>query len=457
MSISALLGARLGLEDLTEDEIEVEEGAPLDGSETVEGEMLETGEAEAEVEEVGEQVDVLAEDGEALEAIAVLLDKAVKKGGMGELGLEAINLNLRGIARRANVGNEISASLESFTAKSTPLARTEATLEGVKEMIKGWWASFKAAMSKIFTKIKDFFSQLFNSVPRIAKRASDILVAAGRVSGKNPANDKITVSGRDKLCIDNKFANGSAIAGGVYQLGKELNKATLFEQVAQADQTFKSLADDAVKNTPLTAEAQLAGLVDLVKTITSAGKTAYKGGKYAALYIGDYATYFKDLPAEMKTPSEAISALNMEYIHVVHGSPIESSGEEETLTIGEIKDIAGEVIEACRQLTAAKAFSSKISASLDKLPKEAEKYFDKISADSKEDDAIKKLRSDNVKDDVKLAYRILQQGARISAVSYSHTLRTSVAALNYAAKSLDQYKEGKKKDEDKKDDSKKES
>lgn len=457
MSISALLGARLGLEDLTEDEIEVEEGAPLDGSETVEGEMLETGEAEAEVEEVGEQVDVLSEDGEALEAIAVLLTKAVKKGGMGELGLEAINLNLRGIARRANVGNEISASLESFTAKATPLARTEATLEGVKEMIKGWWASFKAAMSKIFTKIKDFFAQLFNSVPRIAKRASDILLAAGRVSVKEPANEKISVSGRDKLCTDNKFLKGSTMASAIGFIGKELNRGTLFEEVAQIDTVFRELAESAVKTTPPSAEDHLKELKETIEDIRSDGKTAYKGGKYGSLFIGDYALFFKDLPAEMKTPSDVISALSIDYIKIVHGSPIESTGEEATLSLADIKAVATSVMEACRSLTTSKTYSAKVMAAMDKLPKEAEKYFAKISADSKDDEAIKKLRADYVKDNVKLTTRITQQGSRITGTVYSHVLRTNVAALNYAAKSLDQYKEGKKKDEDKKDDSKKES
>lgn len=451
MSISALLGARLGLEDLTEEEIEVEEGAPLDGSETVEGEMLETGEAEAEVEEVGEQVDVLAEDGEALEAIAVLLDKAVKKGGMGELGLEAINLNLRGIARRANVGNEISASLESFTAKSTPLARTEATLEGVKEMIKGWWASFKAAMSKIFTKIKEFFTSLFNSVPRIAKRASDIAVAAGRVSVKTPVNEKISVSGRDKLCGDNRFLKGNEIASAIGLVSKELNRGTLFEDVASMDTVFREMAEEAVKATPPTAEDHLKGLVEIVKEIQGAGKTAYKGGKYRDTFIGDYALFFKDLPAEMKTPSDAISAVSVEYIKIVHGSPIESTGEEDTLSLADIKGISTAVIEACRNLTTAKAYSAKVTAALEKLPKEAEKYFAKISADSKDDESIKKLRADHIKDDVKLAYRISQQGARVAGTVYSHVLRTNVAALNYAAKSLDQYKEGKKKEEKKED------
>lgn len=452
MSISALLGARLGLEDLTEDEIEVEEGAPLDGSETVEGEMLETGEAEAEVEVVGEQVDVLAEDGEALEAIAVLLDKAVKKGGMGELGLEAINLNLRGIARRANVGNEISASLESFTAKSTPLARTEATLEGVKEMIKGWWASFKAAMAKIFTKIKDFFAQLFNSVPRIAKRASDILASASRHMVDKPSKEKITVSGRDKLCIDNKFVNAKNLSEELNSFNSNIQEVGALKNAAGMAGTFELIIHDSFKAEPLTAEDFLKKMIEKAKEFNKEFTKSYKGGKYKDkdVVLGDYALHMKDLPAEMKTVSEVISSIDISSVKVIHGTPIESSGEERTLTPDQIRAVAKAVIDGCRDLVSAKAFGAKLSSQYDDINKHTEKSLSHGLIKSNEDNAVGKLRADQVRDVCKFIYRVTTQTNRSYGAMVAHCIRVNVAALNYAAKSLDQYNGDKKSDDTKK-------
>lgn len=182
MSIAALLGARLGLEDLLETE-PVEAGA-LDGSDTVEAADAEVQTAQAEVVEGETIVEDVEDAGETLDEVGATLESAVSSGqGLDPIAAKLAAIAINSATSRLGISKQLTASLENYGQSTSRLEATRITLEGVKETVLKWWNTIRAALTNLYMKIKGFFIKLFDGLPKLKARAEAMVKAANETKG----------------------------------------------------------------------------------------------------------------------------------------------------------------------------------------------------------------------------------------------------------------------------------
>ncbi len=171
----------------TADELEVgvEEGEVADvQNETDEGAADVTGDAE----NIEAGVDASAE----LEQVEELVAETVEQGeGLDPVAAEAIRLAVSVIASKVGANPKSVYSLyasENFQSVSSRKGNSVHALEGVQEFLKDLWKKIKAALTKMWTKVKTFWAKHISNVGRV-KKALDSMKAkvkasSGKIDGK---------------------------------------------------------------------------------------------------------------------------------------------------------------------------------------------------------------------------------------------------------------------------------
>ena len=171
----------------TADELEVgvEEGEVADvQNETDDGAADVTGDAE----NIEAGVDASAE----LEQVEELVAETVEQGeGLDPVAAEAIRLAVSVIASKVGANPKSVYSLyasENFQSVSSRKGNSVHALEGVQEFLKDLWKKIKAALTKMWTKVKTFWAKHISNVGRV-KKALDSMKAkvkasSGKIDGK---------------------------------------------------------------------------------------------------------------------------------------------------------------------------------------------------------------------------------------------------------------------------------
>ena len=171
----------------TADELEVgvEEGEAADvQNETSEG----TADVAGDADNVEAGVDASAE----LEQVEELVAEAAEQGeGLDPVAAEAIRLAVSVIARKVGANPKSVYSLyasENFQSVSSRKGNSVHALEGVQEFLKDLWKKIKAALTKMWTKVKTFWAKHISNVGRV-KKALDSMKAkvkasSGKIDGK---------------------------------------------------------------------------------------------------------------------------------------------------------------------------------------------------------------------------------------------------------------------------------
>ena len=250
MSIAALLGARLGLEELVD---EVEEVTPesLDGSDTVEAADAEVKAAQAEVAEGETIVEDVEDAGVTLDEVGATLESAVRSGqGLDPIAAKLASIAINSATSKLGISKQLTASLENYGQRTSRLEATRITLEDVKETVLKWWNTIRAALTNLYMKIKGFFIKLFDGLPKLKKRAEEMVKTANSTKGTAKA-EKI------KVAVGNlKMANSTPATADVIKGLDELS--TLAASVLGTGGSGEKAYEETVKE----LTAMVSGLGD---------------------------------------------------------------------------------------------------------------------------------------------------------------------------------------------------
>ena len=181
----------------------------LDNAESLETELLEVQEAEAEGEVQSAQIEEAVEVSEALDEYQEALESIAGQGGLDRNGAMILQIGMEQLCGR--VGIEMSAgsaginmpSMESFGGASSRIQATKLAMESVKETAKKVWEAIIAAIKRAGEWLKNFWKTLTDSNHRLKGRAEKIKAAVASVKGG--AEGEIENAGlADKLHINGK-------------------------------------------------------------------------------------------------------------------------------------------------------------------------------------------------------------------------------------------------------------
>lgn len=161
----------------------------------VEPEVGEAADVQAEVAEDTQAIDEIAESTEEgmdaadqLEEVQEVVADAAENGeGLDEVAAEAIRISIAAIAARVGANPKSVYSLyatENFQSASSRKANTKLALEGITEFLQDLWKRIKAALDKLWVKMKDFWNKHLSNIGRLRAAAESLKKKVSKVSEK---------------------------------------------------------------------------------------------------------------------------------------------------------------------------------------------------------------------------------------------------------------------------------
>jgi len=195
-----------------EDEATNETELVVSADDTLEIEIADAGEAEAEFEEQGDNVEELGEISEGLESILISMESAMQDGGLNpQAALFMQHAVQAHVGRLGLEASDVTPSMESFGGASGQAAATTISMEGIGETLKKIWQAIKNAVSKAIQAIKNFFAKIFGGVGKLKSRHEALKKAVKEI--KEEKGDKIKVPNANTLRYKGKADMSSIIAG----------------------------------------------------------------------------------------------------------------------------------------------------------------------------------------------------------------------------------------------------
>jgi hypothetical protein len=461
LSFSQRLGLRLGIEELTEGatgkEGEVGGTAVLPDApeETVEGGLMEAGEAEAVVEEETAEAEQLEDSVETLEKIALGLETAMKNGGCTAGEAYAYQIGLESAFRPFGMGATATASLENIgSARNPRLEATRVTLEDVKETLQKWWAGLVAMWEKVYTSIKGWIMKIFDAIPAIKKRAEEIVKKAGEAKG-SPKEAKVKYSAAalstgstapTVKSIEDGLAGATVLLQSVLTSTGSGYEGTVSTLVGMLDGLKKGVDEASIKAAQTALSEEFTRFAKITKATKVGSKDKYGGDKVVANIsepvLGNKVVLVTTKEAEEKDGIDTIvSGFSYKLVDNADAKSAEGS-EVEAADGAAVAGMAKSVITICERLAGYRA----VWQARDKSKKD---LSNKVSAAV--NDATKDLKGDGSSEKVtavkKVAKAVQAYNSKVvsgesQVASYGAKLCQNV--LNYANKCLDNLGEGKK-------------
>lgn len=205
-----------------------------------------------EVEGVSDQVDDLIEVAESLESIALDFESFAGNGGMSQGVAVQYNRTVGRLCRSVGLeGITLSPSLEDFGGEGTRVGATTASLEGLRDQLKVFWAAILNGIKKAWVAVSNFFTNLFAEVPRLQKRAAALAKAAGEAKGaaagkwEAPAGAAIHVGGKADAASVKKGLE--ALKGAIDTVFKDTVSAApeYYGKIKAASEKLRTATPDA--------------------------------------------------------------------------------------------------------------------------------------------------------------------------------------------------------------------
>lgn len=214
------LGTALGFED-DDSAVIGEEGEGLNGSETVEGEMLEVADADAEVTEATTDVDQTEDSIEQLEEIQVALESAAANGGLTRESAVFANIALRSAVgkKAARVIMPAMPSFESYSGGASSRRATTLSLEIVGESLRKFWQALVAKIKSLWNKLRGWWKKMTDAAPKIKARAEALAKKSANVTG-SAEERTIDLSLAQQLHINGRTPTPADTIAQVKDLGK---------------------------------------------------------------------------------------------------------------------------------------------------------------------------------------------------------------------------------------------
>lgn len=156
-----------------------------DNAESLETDLIEIAEGEADTAEAEASVDEAVEVAEALESISEGLRAAAGAGGLSKEGAHVVGICVDHLYGRVGVRRAVAMpALESFGSTSSRVQATTIAYEEIKEQAKALWAKIVAAIEKSIAWLKEKFELFFGTAGKVKARADGLVAKAAAVSGE---------------------------------------------------------------------------------------------------------------------------------------------------------------------------------------------------------------------------------------------------------------------------------
>lgn len=489
--IGKSLGVALGFED-DDSVIAGEEGEGLNGSETVEGEMLEAADADAEVSEASTDVEATEDSIDQLEDIQVALESAAANGGLTRESAVFANLALRGALGRkaARIVMPAMPSFESFTGGTSSRRATTLSLEIVGETLRSFWTALVAKMKAMWNKLRGWWKKMTDAAPKIKARAEALAKKSADVSGQAEErtinmslSHQLHISGRtpqpaDALKQVRDLAKGCDIFLGSESKGSMEKIASDFAKTAQAavdNDAYKNMAGKTLGEIysvsgstfqPIFAElkksggsmasklgsmASLTQPADLKKRFGEDGEHKITGELLGGrAIVTSVATTAGATPGADFTFQKMVRSNGLRFTDfLAKPKEIDGEGEFKTMSSSDVRaicDAIADTMDNIMEYNKTWQAREKMQADIEKQGNAAIRAAEQDSGGEDNTDANGNktenlgLRAKVIKDVVGASMTFMRLGASFESSYINYCTKVSQALLQWAERSLAQYK-----------------
>lgn len=203
-------------------------GEPIEVNdpETVEADLVDAKDAEADVNEIDAAHGRMHEIAEGLEAFASYAAESLKQGGLSPQSAQLFSIGVESLTKPLGLEKAPVLSVESFGGQKTRIDATRLSMEGVQDVLKQLWEAIKATAAKLWEAIKAFLGRVFDAAAKLSARAEKLEEAAKAASG-SPKEGQIEVgASAAKLAINNQIVQP---AQGIDMLSKVAGDFVAFD------------------------------------------------------------------------------------------------------------------------------------------------------------------------------------------------------------------------------------
>lgn len=159
------------------------------------------------------EIEDAVQGGEELEAVGEIAADAVESGeGLSEDAAAVASIAIESIRSRLGFRAETTLvpATESFGATSTRLVSTRLVVEGIGDTLKKIWAAIKAAVNRVWDRIKSFVAKLFNSTAMLSKHIEGLRARARNLPSNAKMKEKKISSNLASQLNDGRQANAAS-------------------------------------------------------------------------------------------------------------------------------------------------------------------------------------------------------------------------------------------------------
>lgn len=154
-------------------------------AESLETDLVEVADDQAEAASADAAVDQAVETAEALESIAIALESSAAAGGLDKNAARALGIAVDHMYKQVGIASSVKSmpALEQFGGASSRTTATTLALEGIGEQIKKIWEAIVAAVTKAIAWVKERYVNLFGAANKLERRAKALAARADSTNG----------------------------------------------------------------------------------------------------------------------------------------------------------------------------------------------------------------------------------------------------------------------------------
>lgn len=197
------------------------------------------------------EIEDAVQGGEELEAVGEIAADAVESGeGLSEDAAAVASIAIESIRSRLGFRAETTLvpATESFGATSTRLVSTRLVVEGIGDTLKKIWAAIKAAVNRVWDRIKSFVAKLFSSTAMLSKHIEGLRARARNLPSNAKMKEKKITSNLASQLNDGKQTNAASVK-------------TIFKNTSELIGVCEEMSN-AQKNLSTAAQALASGVID---------------------------------------------------------------------------------------------------------------------------------------------------------------------------------------------------
>lgn len=426
----------------------------------------EIADAQAEAGEVAQEDadnEALIGEQEELEQAEEIVEEAQEGHGLSPDAARFLqNTMSRIIGKRAAARAVAQENFEG--GRSAQREATRNALESIRETLKQFWEAIKKALKKFYAKVKTYLVKAFSGAKKLKERAERLQEKASNTVGT--IEDKTFSFGQCKaIATDGKYADINSVTGGLTAVETFMKGLVKVEKADKFDSVLDeavTLAESAIKAAKTSSGASVTGgdaVVTKLKAIQGGSDLSFSDDvedKLGKMYTSEDASITAKMSAKMpggkavfsitvagavdtSTPKEFAKAIKNTRLVLGNDkyTPRDiSDGDVKTLSTSQIDKVCDSVIEIAETAyTYQKAwerrdkFQAKLERDIDSIVKD-------VNSDKEEDN---RLQSD-VRKFADALPAAVRRRTSFESQFISYALTTGSAFLNYAERSLAQYK-----------------